>query len=91
MQKDHLTTLQKAFRKYGIDNFTFEVIEKCKNEKLDEREIFYIATLHPEYNMNEGGSGNNGYVVTDETRKILSKAGKKQWDSYDEETKKNII
>lgn len=89
--KNHYTVLEKAFHKYGIKNFSFEVLEKCEIDKLDEREIFYIDTLKPEYNMNLGGSGNTGYVVTDETKKILHELGCKQWNSYDEETKKNII
>ena len=29
---DHLT---KSFLKYGIDNFTFSVIEECEIEELD--------------------------------------------------------
>ena len=53
--------------------------------------MFYIATLKPEYNMNEGGTGNKGYVVPDETKKFLSELGRKQWDSYDEETRRKII
>lgn len=85
------TVLQKAFHKYGFENFSFEVIEECEPDKLNEREMFYIATLKPEYNMNEGGTGNKGYVVPDEFKKHLSKLGRKQWDSYDDETRKKII
>ena len=85
------TVLQKAFHKYGFENFSFEIIEECEPDKLNEREIFYIATLKPEYNMNEGGTGNKGYVVPDEIKKVLSRKGRKQWDSYDDETRKRII
>lgn len=53
--------------------------------------MFYIATLRPEYNMNLGGSGNLGYVVTDETKKILRNLGRQQWDSYTDEKKKQIV
>lgn len=85
------TVLQKAFHKYGFENFSFEIIEECEPDKLNEREIFYIATLKPEYNMNEGGTGNKGYVVTDEIKRVLSNYGRKQWDSYDTETRNRII
>ena len=85
------TVLQKAFHKYGFENFSFEIIEECEPDKLNEREVFYISTLKPEYNMNEGGTGNKGYVVSDEIKNVLSRKGRKQWDSYDEETKKYII
>lgn len=32
--------LSKAFRKYGIENFTFEVIEELSASALNEREIY---------------------------------------------------
>jgi group I intron endonuclease len=32
-----------AYQKYGKDCFSFEVLEFCEEEKLDEREIHYIA------------------------------------------------
>jgi len=28
----------RAFRKYGIENFSFEIIEECSKEQLNERE-----------------------------------------------------
>lgn len=34
--------LYRAFNKYGIENFNFEVIEEVDNNKLDEREIYWI-------------------------------------------------
>lgn len=89
--KTHSTVLQKAFIKYGIENFKFEVLEECPVENLDDREVFYIATLKPKYNMNFGGSGNAGHVVAEETREILRRKGREQWDSYDTERKNQII
>ena len=40
--------LYKAMAKYGLDNFTFEIIEKTDN--LKEREQYYIEQLKPSYN-----------------------------------------
>lgn len=40
--------LYQAFIKYGLDNFTFEVIERTDN--LREREQYYIEQLKPSYN-----------------------------------------
>lgn len=34
----------RAYEKYGKNAFQFEVLEYCEIEKLDEREIYYIAT-----------------------------------------------
>lgn len=47
--------LYKAFRKYGIDNFTFEIIEECAIEQLNDKEIYWINYYNPEYNQTTGG------------------------------------
>lgn len=57
--------LYKAFLKYSLVNFKVELIENCKNELLDEREIYYIDLFEsyffdfPDkgYNMTKGGKG----------------------------------
>lgn len=53
--------LRLAIKKYGIDNFSKEIICTCLNEKeLDEKEIFYIKLFKSTdrnfgYNICEGG------------------------------------
>lgn len=47
--------LYKAFRKYGVENFTFQILEECSTEDLNKKEKFYIETEHSEYNQTEGG------------------------------------
>lgn len=74
---EHLS-IYRAIRKYGIENFSFSVIEDCSVEKLFEREIFWIEQLSPEYNRNRGGKG-NPRPMSAETRARLSVAAKKQW------------
>ena len=49
--QQHLTSkkkyiLYKAFKKYGIENFSFEIIEYCPPEKLNEREKYWISYYH---------------------------------------------
>ena len=51
------TKLYYAMRKYGVENFVFEIIEECYENKVDEREIYYISLLKPYYNMTNGGDG----------------------------------
>lgn len=55
--------LYRAFKKYGIGAFSFEVIEECTIEELNEREIYWIAhfdSFNNGYNMALGGEACNG-------------------------------
>ena len=50
--------LYLAMRKYGRDNFSFEILEECEEDKLKEREIYWINKLdsyHTGYNETFGG------------------------------------
>lgn len=68
--------LYRAMRKYGQKVFSFEVLEECSQAALNEREIWWINQLQPEYNQTVGGD----YQITgnkltpsqvDEIKKIL--------------------
>lgn len=84
--------IYKAIRKYGIENFEFNILESIEDEsKLCEREIYWINTLNPKYNMNSGGRGNSGYYVSEETKEKLRNSGKKQWNEKSEEEKRKLI
>lgn len=43
--------LQNTINKYGIDNFTFVLIETVKESNLTIREQYWIDTLKPSYNI----------------------------------------
>ena len=57
-----------AFRKYGEENFKFEIIEECSEEELNEKEILYIKQYNSYvrwenskgYNQTIGGENNYG-------------------------------
>lgn len=54
------TILSQAFRKYGVENFNFEILEECEPSELDSKEIYYISlydTYFNGYNMTTGGQG----------------------------------
>lgn len=59
--------LYQAFKKYGVENFTFEIIELCSKEKLNEKEIYWIQkynTYYNGYNQTTGGqSGNENNTI----------------------------
>lgn len=50
--------LYKAMRKYGRENFTFQILEECSEDLLPEREIYWIDkldTYNTGYNETKGG------------------------------------
>ena len=54
------TAIHRAIRKYGLENFSFEVIEECEQEVLKEREKYWISyyqSFGAGYNMTSGGEG----------------------------------
>mgnify|MGYP003113221052 CR=1 FL=1 len=49
-----------AIRKYGAENFKFRVIEECTDDKINERETYWIDkldTYNHGYNSTYGGEG----------------------------------
>lgn len=56
--KDYEYPLYRAFRKYGLENFSFEVLEECLPEELNEKEKYYIQeynSFFDGYNQTLGG------------------------------------
>jgi len=85
-----------ALRKYGVDNFSFEILHTIEYDNydnlrlsLDKLEQYYIATLgtfHDGYNETSGGSAN--HTLSKEARlKIIAKnTGKKRTDEFKKKT-----
>ena len=49
--------LYQAMKTDGLENFTFELLEKCETKELDEKEKFYISLYDSYtygYNSNSG-------------------------------------
>ena len=70
--------LQSAWNKYGQQCFSFSIVEECSEDKLNDRETYYIKFYHScddlyGYNMTFGG---DGCVPTDEIRQKMSNAAK---------------
>ena len=71
------SVISSAIKKYGKENFTFQVLEECSQEELDEKEIFYIEkfdSIVP-----------NGYNVKDYVEGYVT-----DYSIYDKETFFNI-
>lgn len=83
--------LVMAYKKYGKENFEFSILEECCERELNEKEIYYISTLKPEYNRTTGGDGSSGHIINEKTRELLRKKGKEQWNKMSEEEKEKIL
>lgn len=59
--KTYNKVLYKAFRKYGINNFEWEIITQCNAlDELNKNEIYYIEyfdSINNGYNLTSGGDG----------------------------------
>ena len=71
--------IMKVIHDYGIENFSFEILEYCSIEELDEKEIFWIKKLKSRnskfgYNSKTGG-GSKG-KMTKKSKDKMSKSSK---------------
>ncbi len=64
-EKDGNLLLYRSLKKYSIENHSFEILEECESNQLDEREIFWIAyykcnfkryPLNKGLNLTDGGN-----------------------------------
>ena len=98
--------IYNAMRKYGINNFSFNIIEECPVDKLKEREIYWIEkldTYNNGYNATKGGDLPEGHVLIGEEHgmskltledvklcRLLYKQGKRSKEIWDLNYKEKI-
>lgn len=80
------TKLYNSFKKYGVENHQFDIIEYCTEEELNCSERFW----QDEFDVLNGGlncilqeCGEKRRILSEETRKKLSEAGKKRIHSQE--------
>lgn len=69
---DHL---QKSWNKYGESNFIFKIIENTDEQRLNERERFWIENYcsnNKELGFNKDNGGNQYKIVSEETKMRIS-------------------
>lgn len=57
-KKDYNTPLHAAFRKYGLDNFELEILQKCEYSELNTLEEYWVSVydcFKNGYNQTAGG------------------------------------
>ena len=58
--------LYQAFKKYGLENFSFEIIEECLPQELNDKEIYWIDfynSYYNGYNQTTGGQESNNATI----------------------------
>lgn len=67
-------------RKYGLANFSIEVVELCDLSELNEKEIYWINKLNSfqnGYNMTLGGQSLSSNIFSDKTEEKRRKTREK--------------
>lgn len=72
--ESHNMVISKAIRKYGVENFDFTILEEIEEEKLDEREIYWVENKNSYlggYNSTRGGKSHIGYRIPHSLEEIV--------------------
>ena len=76
----HETRMSDIIKKYGVINFTFEIIEECPKEELIEKEQYYVKFYDTEkpkgYNLTKGGEHSHNTTGYAHVSKIKNKKNK---------------
>ena len=84
--KNNNSPFIQALLKYGQSGFGVIILEYVPVEQLGEREIFWIKSLKPYYNVLSGGtSGSTGFQHSQETKDFIRKM--RLGTQHSEETK----
>ena len=75
------TKLYNSFKKYGVENHSFEVVIECKESQLNELERYYqdlYNVIHPKHGLNckLTKSSDEKVVLSEETKKKISEKAK---------------
>ena len=86
LKRNNNNKFYNAISKYGKNNFNIIILEEVSNDKLDEKEIYYILNMKPKYNTSEGGKSTKGFKnksLTDSHKKSLLESNNIKVFQYD--------
>ena len=105
-KKDHLKakddySFHVALRKYGQENFIWEILEECENDQLGEREQYWISyynTYYDGYNETQGGDNADALLKWKQENKEEVKKNalnglkyaNEYWEKHPEERKQQL-
>jgi len=72
-QTHHNAILQRAFNKYGLENFIFEIVKICHEEELIECEQWFVDNLKPDYNVRKIVDRSSGIKMSQDIKDKLSR------------------
>lgn len=73
--------------KYGYSNFSLDIIEYCKPDKLILREQYYIDLLNPEYNILKKEGSVLGFKHSEATKAKMSIYNSKEKQPFSGKTR----
>jgi len=92
-RKKHINIiLQRSWDKYKEENFEFDIIEYCNQDKLFEIEQIYLDKLKPKYNIGKkscGGDNITNNPKRDDIRRRISDTLKQNYINKSDEYKLN--
>jgi group I intron endonuclease len=86
----NMPKLKNSFKKYGVENHIYEIIEYCSLEQLNTREIYwglYYNTLEKGLNCK---LGEQNCIFSENTKNKMSKAKKGTKQTEDQKQKRKI-
>jgi group I intron endonuclease len=86
----NMPKLKRSFKKHGIENHTYKIIEYCSLEQLNDREIYwglYYNTLEKGLNCK---LGEQNCIFSENTKNKMSKAKKGTKQTEDQKQKRKI-
>jgi group I intron endonuclease len=92
--------LYRAMRKYGVENFAYEVLEECEFDLLPLREQHWIAaldsTIHGNgYNLTRGGETSSYEFLSEETKarivERMTAVTRERWNGMSEEDRSKAL
>lgn len=73
---EYNSLLHRGFRKYGYENFDYEILENCLVSELDEKEIYWIEQYNSYkngYNLTKGGNSPTSKKIDEEMLNKITK------------------